>query len=301
MARIPALIPCDEELLLGSSAASKRLLAQLQRVSGTPGTTVLLLGPHRRESELAARTLHARSGETRASGPFLSQACARTPEGAIPELLDAARGGTLYLEEVLELSDHGQAALAEGLAARSGEGGSETEARVVASTAGDLDAEVGAVRFREDLLYRLNVLTVRIPTLEERREELGELIDHVVRRLRPSRPGARPRLSQANRDALQARAWTGGLQQLEATLALAANESDAEDGLLELGAGSAARDADWIPRAGAPDNVRPLREVEEETIRRALTEVGGNRSRAARSLGINRQTLYNKLRAYGIS
>jgi len=304
MARILALIDDGEALLRGTTPASMRLLAQIERVASTPKTTVLMLGDRGRETSLVARCIHARSQGARSEAggePFVAVDCSRPhvalagPEGS----LAAARGGTLFLDEVAELDLTRQAEALEQLELHAA--GAPDEGawpRVVASTSIDLESRVESQRFRADLFYRLNVLTIRVPALIDRIGDVDDIARTVLRRCERVR-GGELALSDDALEALRAHDWPGSLLELELALGRAALLS--EDGIirsehLQLDAG-ASRSDDWLP---TPTGTRSLRELEERTIRRVLHEEEGNRSSAARVLGINRTTLYNKLRQYGI-
>ncbi len=319
MAELIARIDEGSELLFGESPASARLLSQVERVAGTPRTTVLLRGVRGRELELVARAIHARSGPLLdgldtgafdANGPFYGVHCAalsaRTGAfesddrvfGGDDGLFERASNGTLFLDEVADLSTALQAHLLELLERRAAE---KPPLRIVASTAADLEAAVDDDRFRADLFYRLNVLTIRVPRLHERAADIPAVVDAVLTRMRRML-GVRTVVSDAALEALAAHAWPGNLFELEATLGKAVVAAGGGDGTIEpehLDFASASRPhGELVPAVSAK---RSLRDVEEETIRRILVEEGGNRSRAARTLGINRTTLYNKLRQYGIS
>ena len=316
MPELIALVEEEGDLLFGDSPASTRLLSQIERVAGTPRTTVLLRGERGRELELVASAIHARSRPALdgldhgfdPKGPFLRVECAELsaiPGATIREdrifagdggLFERARTGTLFLDEVADLAVTLQGHLLDLLERRAAE---TPPLRVIASTAKDLEPEVEAERFRADLFYRLNVLTIRVPALRDRLDDIPALAGAVLRRLR-GLLGVQTTLSPEAVASLAAHDWPGNLFELEATLAraaLAAQSGRIDPEHLNLGPPQGSRD-ELIPAAS---DRRSLRHVEEEAIRRVLIEEGGNRSRAARTLGINRTTLYNKLRQYGIA
>ena len=297
--------PADE-VLAGNSPGVDRLREQIARVARTPLTTVLLVGELGSQPERIARVVHESS--TVADGPFHAARCdAFAAKGPVSPsfdedcpLLASASGGTLFLEEVSALGPEAQGRL-HGYLERRAAGTSRIELRVVASTRSDLEALSAQGRFREDLLYRLNVLTLRLPPLRERAEDLPELAGRMLRRLGRSL-GDSPGLTEAAAATLTEHDWPGNLVELEAVLQLALLRAEGEVIETEhLALGGEATDPEGdqelIP---LPSGKRSLRAVEEAMIRRVLVEEGGNRSKTARVLGINRTTLYNKLRLYDI-
>ena len=283
-------------LLLGESGAATRLRDQIRRVAGTPQTTVLVTGERGFDLGALARVIHDQS--SLGQGPFLLVDCL-TLDQAMEELADGARGGTLFLHEVSALDAARQDSLLAFLETRVGQDG---EFRLIASTSHDLEARANHGSFREDLLYRLNVLTVRVPALRQRVEDVPELVSRVLRGIQRGL-GTTFQLQPDALDALVSHSWSGNLLELETVVGIAALRTSAGsigvehlDLWMESAAGS--------PRKGVLEPVSPpsrsLRDVEEATIRRVLSEEGGNRSSAARVLGINRTTLYNKIRLYGL-
>jgi DNA-binding NtrC family response regulator len=210
------------------------------------------------------------------------------------------------VHQVARLGPLTQLALAR-LLQRRGEEAGEADLRVVATTSVDLAPRVQAGRFREDLLYRINVLTLRVPALTERREDL----DAIARGLLERVGGGGTSLAPGALDPLRERSWAGGMHQLRLTLELASRRSPsgvlegegvaAAVGAQESGGGGGA-DPEGLGGPGAllrlPD--RSLRSAEEALIRQVLAETGGNKLRSAEILGIHRTTLYHKLRDFGI-
>ncbi|MEW6073140.1 MAG: sigma 54-interacting transcriptional regulator [Planctomycetota bacterium] len=299
------------EVLAGSSAAAVRLREIVDRVAGTPRSTVLVTGEVGVEKGLVARAIHERS--SRAAGPFRILDVAREEPARLRALLRGgedregvlaqAAGGTLHLAEVAGLPPSAQDLLTDLLREESflsgGGAPRALDARIVASTRFDLEARTAAGLFRGDLFYRLNVLTVPVPPLRERREDLPELVRLVLRRLPVAAPGGIPSLSAAAWRRLAEHDWPGNLRELRATLeraAFAARGGEIQPGHLGLDLPPAGADSP----GGAGGSDRSLRAMEERLIRRVLAEEGGNRSRTARVLGINRSTLYHKLRQFGI-
>ena len=314
--------------LVTASPAMSRLVGLLERVAATPGTTVLIQGESGSGKELVARAIHDRGA--RARGPFVPVNCAALAEelleaelfgyepgaftGSAPGghagLIAAAEGGTLFLDEVGELATALQAKLLRVLQERSYRriGASRDvpmDLRVVAATNRDLEELVDEGRFREDLFYRLNVMSLTVPPLRERAEDIPLLAGAFLAELAPDFRGALEGFSEPALDALGRHPWPGNVRELRNAVERAALLCDG--GLigpehLTLGrAPDRARPADGADDLlPLPPGDRTLRSAEEALIRRVLDETGGNRSRSARLLGINRTTLYSKLRAYGI-
>jgi len=282
--------------------------------------TVLLLGETGVGKSYLARRIHARSG--RAARPFLEVNCAGfEPQlveselfghergaftGAIhPKrgLVEAAAGGTLFLDEVAELPLPVQAKLLTFVDSRAfrrvgGEANLRADVRILAATNADLAELVQRGAFRRDLYYRLSVLPIAIPPLRERRGEIAALAQAIVRELRPRAPAAGAPLPRAVVAALTLYAWPGNLRELRNALERA----------LILGRGERIELRHLSPdiaRAGAPaDEAAAVAEgqtldaAQRGHVRRVLESVGGNRTLAARVLGISRSTLNRKLAAW---
>jgi DNA-binding NtrC family response regulator len=161
---------------------------------------------------------------------------------------------------------------------------------------------VEAGSFREDLYYRLNVLSIHVPPLRERLEDVEELARARIRGLALENARNEPALSEEAISFLEKRSWPGNVRELNNVItraALLANEAILEPRHFDLVAAPDTR-CPRTDRAGETEHTPSLRQVEEELIRRTVSVCGGNRSRAARELGIHRATLYNKMRLYGI-
>jgi len=282
--------------------------------------TVLLLGETGVGKSYLARRIHARS--ERAARPFLEVNCAGLEPQLVESelfghergaftgathpkrgLVEAAAGGTLFLDEVAELPAPVQAKLLSFLDNRTfrrvgGEANLRADVRVVAATNADLDELVGRGGFRRDLYYRLSVLPVRIPPLRERRDEIPALAHAIVRELRPRAPAVAAPLPRDVVAALARYAWPGNLRELRNTLERA----------LILGRGERIELRHLPPEiaGGAPGGGEAelaaagetLDAVERGHVRRVLDSVGGNRTLAAKLLGISRSTLNRKLAAW---
>jgi len=286
-------------LLAGESSGAARLRDQVKRIARTPETTVLVTGERGFDLGQVARAIH--DGSSLGAGPFVLVDCLTLSE-SMEELAERARGGSLFLHEVSALSAARQDGLLAFLETRVGQG---ADFRLIASTSHDLEERVERGAFREDLLYRLNVLTVRVPALRERAEDVPDLVSRLLGRIQREL-GTTFHLESGARDVLVSHSWTGNLLELETVVGIAALRAatgviTAEH--LELwmeGAAGRVEKGLLEPVSPVAAQTRSLRDVEEATIRRVLGEEGGNRSSAARVLGINRTTLYNKLRLYGI-
>jgi DNA-binding NtrC family response regulator len=221
-----------------------------------------------------------------------------------PGLFEQADGGTLFLDEVGDMSHAMQArllrVLQEGEIRRvGGERLVPVDVRVIAATHRDLGAEVRAGRFREDLLYRLQVLVIPIPPLRERPEDIPLLVDHFLERIARERGLDLPRIDPEVRGVLERHSWPGNVRQLESAiqrLVLHAGDAhvtmaalDSDDSLRTSLLGSSSDEA----RFSLDDGVR-------EQLRRALAAAGGHRERAAQLLGVSRATIYRKIKEFGL-
>jgi two-component system response regulator AtoC len=291
--------------------------------------TVLVRGESGTGKEVVARALHALSPRARA--PFVAVNCGAIPAGLIeselfghtkgaftdavrdrPGLVEQAAAGTLFLDEIGELPPASQVkllrVLQDGRVRRLGaDADVELDVRVVAATSRALEAEVAAGRFREDLLFRLDVLTLQLPPLRARAGDVARLAAHFL-------AGARARLGPAvtarslGRDALaalEAYPWPGNVRELENTVERAAVlcegvEIDVASLPDRLAAGRASTPAPIVVHGEDLSIKRAARRTEEALIRRALERTGGNRTRAAELLEISQRALLYKIKEYGI-
>jgi two-component system nitrogen regulation response regulator NtrX len=277
--------------------------------------------------EVAARLLHGWSN--RAQAPFIIVSAARmTPErveeelfgveegGELvrPGLLEQAHGGTLFIDEVADMPPSTQAKILRVLTDQSftrvgGQRIVKVDMRVVSSTSRDLQEEIAAGRFREDLYYRLNVVPVHLPALSERREDLPELVTRFAARYAAERRVRTPGISPDALAALQAYEWPGNVRQLrnviERTIILAPGE---RIGTIEI---------DMLPPEILSEQAQlnpgeavkaimgtPLREAREtferEYLRVQIRRFSGNISRTASFIGMERSALHRKLKALGL-
>ncbi|MEN8149186.1 MAG: sigma-54 dependent transcriptional regulator [Planctomycetota bacterium] len=306
--------------IVGGSAAMKEVFRSLGRIAGTDAA-VLLTGESGTGKELVARAIHHHGA--RAAGPFVALNCAAIPESLLeselfghergaftgataarPGRFAEADGGTLLLDEIGEMHPDLQAKLLRVL--QDGEvrpvGATEnrqTDARVIASTNRDLDAAIAAGAFREDLYYRIAVVTIEVPPLRARRDDIPLLANHFLGKL----GGADVTIAADFLSALRGYRWPGNVRELENVIQRALvlrrdpGELAAEDLPDRVRAGSPGDGDDVV---GLPEEGITLAAVEKSLIRQALARTDGNRSRAARLLGITRQTLLYRLDKHGL-
>ncbi len=301
--------------LIGSGPAMKRVVQLIEKVAPTDAT-VLVRGPSGTGKELVARALYRNS--PRRDQPMVTINCAALQEslleselfghekgaftGALlskPGLIEVAEEGTLFIDEVAEMSPSLQAkllrVLEDGHYRRVGSTKeSHANVRVIAATNKPLEEEQKAGRFREDLFYRLNVVTIDLPPLRDRREDIPALVEHFLttRQLGQRRWNVAP-------DALQALlnyGWPGNIRELANVLERA--QVLAEDNLITL---------DDLPDTlqslpVVPSDVGPLNlgGLERRTTQDALAQAKGNKVSAAKSLGISRRALYRLIEKYGL-
>jgi two-component system, NtrC family, response regulator AtoC len=304
------------ENVVGRSEAMLHVYKTAARVAATDAT-VLILGESGTGKELVARAIHQAS--PRAGGPFVAVDCGAIAEGVLEsELFGHARGaftgaqaarrglfeeasaGTLFLDEIGDVGPGLQArllrALQEGTIRRVGTNEPvAVDVRVVAATNRDLAQAVKDGRFREDLFFRLNVVTIAIPPLRERREDIPLLAEHFAHK--HGRPDGSAAVSAAARDLLVAYDWPGNVRELENVVAraLALNPAGVilpEDLPEALRGGGPAQTP---PPDLALSDRPPLAELERRYALLVLAEAGGNKTRAAEVLGIDRKTLYRLL------
>jgi transcriptional regulator with PAS, ATPase and Fis domain len=310
------------EGMIGPSAALRHLREKIARVAAAPRTTVLVTGESGVGKEVVAKGIHARS--ERRDGPFIALNCAALTDGLLEAelfghepgaytgaankgregLFAAANGGTLLLDEVGELAPELQAKLLRVLQERCYRrvGGNEdhsTDVRIIACTNRDLSQLVEEGRFREDLYYRLNVLVLRVSPLRERPDDIAPIALHLCDVIEREHGITTGGLSEASLATLAGHGWPGNVRELKNAIERAAVEcagATIEPEHLGITLASPAPAVDT-----KDDSELNLKRMEERLIRRALETTGGNRSRSARLLGVNRATLYNKLRAYQIA
>jgi DNA-binding NtrC family response regulator len=308
--------------LVGRSPKMQELFASIEKVARAE-TTVLLGGESGTGKELVARALHYHG--SRAARPFVAVNCGALVGSLLESelfghvrgaftgadrpkkgLFVAAHGGTLFLDEIGELQPELQPKLLRVL--QDGEvkpiGGVDTtrvDVRLIAATNRDLAALVGAGRFREDLYYRLNVIALHIPPLRERREDIPLLVEHFVARAAEKAHRPRPAISDEAVAWLEAQRWPGNVRELknaiERAVVLGGDILGAAD---FAGAPAAPAPAPEAPTSDYEFARTSLEDLERRHIERILALCDGQKARAAAILGINRTTLWKKLRQYGV-
>jgi two-component system response regulator HydG len=300
----------------------QRVFDLLERVAPSE-ITVLVQGESGTGKELVARALHFNG--PRKDKPFLSENCAALPETLLESelfghvrgaftgadrdragLFEQAHRGTLFLDEIGDTSPAMQARLLrviqEGELRRvGGEHPIKVDVRLIAATNKDLQMEIAAGRFREDLYYRLAVVPVNLPPLRDRIGDISFLAGQILGRIAAARGRSAPRIDADVLDAFERYPWPGNVRQLEnllrrmvllagdAPISRAVLEDDQELARIFLG-----KQTNFVP-------VMSIAKGEEDQIRRALEAAAGHRDRAARLLGISRATIYRKMREYNIS
>jgi two-component system nitrogen regulation response regulator NtrX len=309
--------------MIGSSSAFKTLKSNLDKVTNSNGR-VMLSGPAGSGKEVAARFIHTHSD--RAGGPFVSVNSASIESDRMEEvlfgretedrgiesgLLEQANGGVIYFDEIADMPLGTQSKILRVLVdqqfQRLGGGGNvQVDIRVITSTTKDLQVEIAAGKFREELFHRLNVVPITVPSLEDRREDIPELAESFIESLNQSQ--GLP-LRSLNDDAialLQTMLWPGNVRQLKNVI----------ERVLILGDSTGAITASELPSSEdkPDDNTRvvlsgslatlPLREARElferEYLLTQINRFGGNISRTATFVGMERSALHRKLKSLGV-
>ena len=306
------------EAIVAEAPEMRAALRLATQVAATDAT-VLILGESGTGKELIARAIH--EGSARRGGPFVKVDCTALPEGLLeselfghekgaftdaaaekPGRFELAHGGTLFLDEVGELPQSLQAKLLRVLQERAFErvGGTRTisvDVRILAATNRDLAKALKGGQFREDLYYRLNVVPILVPPLRRRPEDILPLAAHFLQRFGARYGKVVPGLSPEAAALLRRYSWPGNVRELEHAIERAVI-------LWERGVirpEELAVDLMAVASDGLPDQeLMTLEELEREYIRRVLRRVRGHKSRAARILGINRKTLLEKRKRYGL-
>ena len=314
--------------LVGNSTAMNQLRQTIEKVAPT-NSRIMIVGPSGSGKELAARTIHALSG--RSEGPFVViNAAAMMPERMEEELfgveasngshgrkvgaLEEAHGGTLFIDEVAEMPRETQNKVLRVLVEQTFQrvGGSvkvSVDVRIVSSTSRNLEADVAAGKFREDLYHRLSVVPIRIPPLFERREDIPVLVDHFIEQISQSTGLPKRRIGEDAIAVLQSHDWPGNVRQLrnnvERLLILAGGDPDAvvNANMLPQDVGSMVPS---MPNGNGGERLMglPLREAREvferEYLLAQISRFGDNISRTAEFVGMERSALHRKLKALGI-
>jgi two-component system response regulator HydG len=317
---LPTVDEAGQYALIGQSRAMLDVYRAIAQVAPTV-TTVLLQGESGTGKEVVARTIHE-NGQ-RAKGPFVAVNCAAIPENLLESELfghekgsftgavarrvgriEQAVGGTLFLDEIVDMSLPLQAKILRALQEREIErvGGGEVipvDVRVIAASNRDLRAAITAGRFREDLFYRLAVMTIRLPRLRERGEDLLLLIAHFVARFAAKAGKSITGISDRALELLREHEWVGNVRELrnviERAVVVAAGDTLRVEHLPDEIRGEQASLPDRTTGA-----ILTLAEADARHIGRVLAHTGGQISAAADLLGIHRNTLARKIREYGL-
>ena len=309
--------------MVGGSSAFRALVGQLDKVTKSNGR-VMLTGPAGSGKEVAARYIHANSN--RASGPFVTVNCAGVePErmeevlfgregsdrGVEPGLLEEAHGGVIYFDEVADMPLGTQSKILRVLVDQQFQrvGGNDrvrVDLRVISSTNRNLEMEIEAGRFRQELYHRLNVVPIPVPSLEERREDIPVLAAHFIDMCNETQGLPVREISDEAAALMQTMVWPGNVRQLknliERVLILGDGTGPIE--ARELPAeGDAGDDDSRVVLSGAMASL-PLREAREaferEYLLTQINRFGGNISRTASFVGMERSALHRKLKSLGV-
>jgi len=314
--------------LVGNSTAMNQLRQTIDKVAPT-NSRILIVGPSGSGKELTARTIHALSG--RAEGPFVViNAAAMMPERMEEEVfgveasngshgrqvgaLEEAHGGTLFIDEIAEMPRETQNKILRVLVDQTFQrvGGSarvNVDVRIVSSTGRNLEADVTAGRFREDLYHRLSVVPIRVPPLAERREDVPVLVEYFIEQISHATGLPKRRVGEDAIAVLQSHDWPGNVRQLrnnvERLMILAGGEPDAviSANMLPQDVGSMVPN---MPNGNGGEQLMglPLRDAREVFERQYLlaqiSRFGDNISRTAEFVGMERSALHRKLKALGI-
>jgi DNA-binding NtrC family response regulator len=307
--------------IVGASPKMQRLLELVRTVAGS-SSTVLLQGESGTGKELVARAVHEAS--PRRERRLVVVNCSALSESLLESELfghekgaftgatarkrgwfEVADGGTLFLDEIGEVSPHLQVKLLRVLQERELErvGGTDpirVDFRLITATNRDLKGDVAAGRFREDLYYRLSVISLKIPPLRERREDIPLLVSHFLQKCSRREGKQVSSVSPEVMERLVQYPWPGNVRQLENGIERAVVVAASDRLTLDM---FPEEIQDWSPEGRGPQ--RPpeeftLEEMERFLIEKTLERTGGNKSKAARLLNVHRRSIYNKLKKYGL-
>jgi two-component system response regulator AtoC len=310
----------DAVVIVGQSPVMQHIYKLIGQVAASDAT-VLVRGESGTGKELVVNAIHFNSA--RAKGPLVKVNCASIPDTLLESELfghekgaftnavsrrigrfEGASGGTLFLDEIGELTPSLQSKLLRAVQERTVERlGSNTpvpvDIRLITATSRNLEEAVQEGEFREDLYYRLNVVTVPLPPLRERPQDIPALVEHFLHR-----GGRAASITPKALTILSEYHWPGNVRELENAIERAlvlARESIVTENEIEMRPLESKADAGWAAQAPLESGwQRNLAELEKSLVVRALHQAEGNKSRAAELLGIHRRLLYEKLREYGI-
>ena len=319
--------PYSPGSIIGESDAMQGVKALVRKVATSPGSTVLITGESGTGKDLLAKVVHYTSH--RAARPFLNITCSALAEtlleselfgherGAFTDarqqkrgLLEQADGGTVFLDEVGEMSTALQAKLLRFLEEKTfrrvgGSADVHVDVRVISATHRNLEEFVREGKFRQDLFYRLNVLRIEIPPLRERGDDVALLAQHFIETFARDFKRAVPGMTPATERLLKSYAWPGNVRELRNLVERAVLMAD--DGPLQpsdfetlsaapAAAGPAAQGAFILPSTGVN-----LEEVEKSLVMQALERAGGNQTRAATLLGLHRDQIRYRIEKFGLN
>lgn len=317
----PSSIPDPD--IIGESAQIKDIFDRVEKVSRA-NTTVLLLGESGTGKSLIARAIHARS--YRREHPFVDVSCASIPESLLESELfgtekgaytgalnttrmgyfERAAGGTIFLDEIGEISGAVQVKLLRVLQERRFErlGGTEPlriDVRVIAATNRNLEDAVAEGRYRQDLYYRLNVIPIVVPPLRDHRDDIPALIDYFIRKYTRENGLGEKYISEEALDFCTRYDWPGNIREVENAIESAVVLSDGERILPEHLPGFPHASATLPAAVSVQGSLKDSRgQAEKHLIQQALLESGGNRTRAAEALGVTVRTIQYKIKKYGL-
>ncbi len=308
--------------IIGESETMKATKELLRKIAASPATTVLLTGESGTGKDLAAKAIHYNSG--RAQGPFMNITCSALTEtlleselfgherGAFTDakqqkkgLLEQANRGTVYLDEIGEMTPMLQAKLLRFLEERAfkrvgGTADITVDVRVVAATNRDLAEEVRRGNFREDLYYRLSVLLVTLPPLRDRAGDVPHLVKHYIDVFNQEFRRNVQRLASGTMKLLESHSWPGNIRELRNAVERAMLLTDAEElhpkDFQMLSAPEGLGDGYRLPPAGLD-----FEQFEKEMVAQALERAGGNQTRAAKLLGMNRDQIRYRIEKFGLT
>ena len=318
-----------ESPIIGKSKAVRECYRVIRQVAASPSSTVLITGESGTGKELFARAAHHLS--PRKDRPFVDVNCAALTESLLEAelfgyekgaftgantqgkigLFDAANSGSIFLDEIGEMELQLQTKLLRVLQERrfkrvGGVTDIKIDVRVIASTNRELKQEVEEGRFREDLFYRLNVVPVQLPPLRERREDIPVLVRHLIEKFNTMLGKSLLGADEEAMDLLVAYDWPGNVRELQNVIERASILSTTET-ITASNLNIQAEPKGSAPGEGKPPTgdylaieERSIASMEKLLIQKVLGEVLWRRSKAARILGINRTTLYNKIKEYGL-
>lgn len=303
--------------ILGKSKAIQAVFDLIRRVADSP-TNVLITGESGTGKELVAKAIHYNSD--RREAPFIPVNCAAIPEqlleselfghmrGAFTDakmdkrgLFEEAQKGTVFLDEISELPLMLQAKILRVIQEKEIRRVGATkpisiDVRIIAATNLNLNVEVKAKRFREDLYYRLNVIELKLPPLRERREDIPLLVEAFLKKCGDARGKEMKGVSESALAMLMDYAWPGNVRELENVIERAVTLSLGEKiGPNDLPPAVQGARGDRRVLDEAAEKTLSLHEIEKEYIKKILEKMGGNKYQAAHALGIDRKTLYRKL------